>query len=128
MRTFRFFGGSTPVAGEVLAWPFFFALLATSLQAQKTSAGPAGLAWEVQGTWRLEGKDVPVRTGDAVQPGSLLQAAEETAGHSITVLLPDGQRILYECLYFEFVADRQLAGLKRPSLAFGRHICCLKLE
>lgn len=50
--------------------------------------------------------------GDAVQPGSLLQPAEGSSHNSITVLLPDGQRILYEC----FTVKDCARGFRVPAL------------
>jgi len=60
----------------------------------KTSSG---IAWKVQGAWRIDGGTSDLATGDAIQPGSLLFPVEGTPIHSIIILLPDGQRILYEC-------------------------------
>jgi hypothetical protein len=54
----------------------------------------------------------PILTGDAIQPGSLLLPGEASANHSITVLLPDGQRILYEC----FSSEECAHGFRVPSL------------
>ncbi|MEO6965865.1 MAG: chitobiase/beta-hexosaminidase C-terminal domain-containing protein [Acidobacteriaceae bacterium] len=55
---------------------------------------------------------MPIIAGDAMQPGSLLQPGEDTVNHSITILLPDGQRILYEC----FTAEDCARGFRVPSL------------
>jgi hypothetical protein len=82
---------------------------AATMQAKKASAG---LAWHVLGTWQIAGKRTPVRAGDAIEPASLLQPDETTDGHSITILLPDGQRILYEC----FTATDCARGFRVPSL------------
>jgi hypothetical protein len=77
---------------------FAFALPAASLRAQDAvEVSALGVAWKVQGTWQIDGKGAPILTGDAIQPGSLLRPGEETANHSISVFLPDGQSILYEC-------------------------------
>jgi hypothetical protein len=54
----------------------------------------------------------PILTGDSVEPGSLLQPGEGDSSHSITVLLPDGQRILYEC----FTTQDCARGFRVPSL------------
>jgi Fn3 associated len=83
-----------------------------SLQAQKTAAAPSGVAWHVQGTWQVEGRDAPLRTGDAIQPGSLLRPDSVAAQHTIIVLLPDGQRVMYEC----FTVDDCARGFRVPSL------------
>jgi hypothetical protein len=81
----------------------------TMLQANKTSAG---LAWHVQGKWQIGGKSAPIQAGDAIEPASLLQPDETAGDHSITILLPDGQRILYEC----FTAADCARGFRVPSL------------
>jgi len=96
----------------------------TLLRAQKSSEAPPGIAWRVRGSWQVNGKGRPIRTGDDLQPGSLLQPGallqpssllQHGTGadnHSITVLLPDGQRILYEC----FTAEDCSRGFRVPSL------------
>ena len=56
-----------------------------------------GIAWRVIGTWHVQGDNRSISNGDAIAPGALLQPTGEQHDHSITVLLPDGQRILYEC-------------------------------
>jgi hypothetical protein len=72
----------------------------------------AGLAWHVQGRWQLDGTRAPVRAGDAIEPAALLQPDATAGDHSITILLPDGQRILYEC----FTAVDCARGFRVPSL------------
>ena len=73
-----------------------FTLSAASLPAQ--DAGQSlGVVWHVRSLWRIAGKSAPIQIGDAIQPGSLLQPGDLTAAHSITILLPDGQRLFYEC-------------------------------
>ena len=79
---------------------------------QKNPASPAGVAWAVRGTWQVEGKSAPIKTGDSIQPGSLLQPDPVAAPHTIIVLLPDGQRIFYEC----FTVDDCARGFRVPSL------------
>jgi hypothetical protein len=83
-----------------------------SLPGQKTAAPPAGVAWYVKGTWKVEGKGAPIQTGDALQPGSLLQPDPVAAQHTVIVLLPDGQRDMYEC----FTIDDCARGFRVPSL------------
>ncbi len=80
--------------------------------AQKNAASPAGVAWAVKGTWQVEGKDAPIHTGDSIQPGSLLRPDPVAAQHTIIVLLPDGQRVFYEC----FTVDDCARGFRVPSL------------
>jgi hypothetical protein len=75
-------------------------------------APDAGVAWQVLGIWRVAGEAAPIRTGDVIQPTSLLQPAGRSGNHSITVLLPDGQRILYEC----FTEADCARGFRVPSL------------
>jgi hypothetical protein len=53
-----------------------------------------------------------ILTGDAVKPGSLLRPGNVPGNHSITVLLPDGQRILCEC----FTAKDCARGFRVPPL------------
>ncbi len=100
------------LSGSVLLCLSSLLLPAPSLRAQEAKESPAGLAWNVQGLWQAEGKGAPVLTGDPVQPGSLLQPSNGTANHSIIILLPDGQRILYEC----FTAQDCARGFRVPWL------------
>ncbi len=94
---------------KVLVCVLIFATAACSLQAKRSNAG---LAWQVQGTWQFGGKGAPIRTGDAIAPASLLQPSDTAGDHSITVLLPDGQRVLYEC----FTVADCVRGFRVPSL------------
>jgi hypothetical protein len=82
---------------------------ATVLRADKTSSG---IAWHVQGTWRIDSQGAPVHDGDGIEPASLLQPDEAAGSHSIAILLPDGQHILYEC----FTAADCARGFRVPSL------------
>jgi Fn3 associated len=100
------------LSGSVLLCLSSLLLPAPSLRAQEAKESSAGLAWNVQGIWQAEGKGAPILTGDPVQPGSLLQPSNETANHSIIILLPDGQRILYEC----FTAEDCARGFRVPAL------------
>ncbi len=65
--------------------------------AQQLSPAQMGVAWQVEGDWRASDRHGAVHDGDAVAVGSLLQPTGEGADHSIVVLLPDSQRVLYEC-------------------------------
>jgi hypothetical protein len=78
-----------------------FTLSASAALAQRASNRPIGVAWRVSGVWEIEGSNAPIRTGDAIPPGSLLEPGGEPGNHSILVFLPDGQRILYECFLAE---------------------------
>src|SRR6185437_851860 len=93
----------------LLAFTFFPA----SLSAQMSKAiSSAGIAWRVQGSWKIAGQAAPIFSGDAIPPGSLLQPDEKPAPHSITVLLPDGRRFLYEC----FTTEDCARGFRVPAL------------
>ncbi len=91
---------------------FAITFSAAKILAQKVNEAPAGVAWQVQGSWQLIRKSLPIIAGDAIPPGSLLQPHEGTIHPSITILLPDGQRILYEC----FTAEECARGFRVPSL------------
>jgi hypothetical protein len=108
MFSFRQFSYAAPFFRKVLVWLFLFAVGASSLHAETASAG---IAWRVQGTWQAGGKGVPIRAGDAIQPASLLQP-DAAGDHSITIFLPDGQRVLYEC----FTVADCARGFRVPSL------------
>jgi hypothetical protein len=71
----------------LLAVPLF----ANAMQAQTAD----GIAWEVKGNWRVNHTQV-IRRGNPIAPGSLL-ATDSSTNASIVVLLPDGQRLLFEC-------------------------------
>jgi hypothetical protein len=60
----------------------------------------------------VAGKSAPILSGDAIEPGSLLLPDDGTGNHSIMVLLPDGQRIYYEC----FTGEDCARGFRVPSL------------
>jgi hypothetical protein len=109
MLSFRLPNATLPLARKVLACTLLFAGGAASLQAKKAAPG---LAWQVQGIWQVGGKGAPVRTGDAIEPASLLQPDNTASAHSIIVLLPDGQRFLYEC----FTVADCARGFRVPSL------------
>jgi hypothetical protein len=86
--------------------------LAAASSGQGTTKTPIGLAWQVKGLWHVDGQTQPVESGDAIIPGSLLRPELESAGHSITILLPDGQRVLYECFFHSDCAR----GFRIPKL------------
>ena len=79
---------------------------------QENAASPAGVAWAVKGTWRVEGNHAPIHTGDSIQSGSLLRPDPVAVQHTIIVLLPDGQRVFYEC----FTIADCARGFRVPSL------------
>jgi hypothetical protein len=106
MFSIRVFKSKTVFPGTVLL------CLSWLTQAQKARETPQGLAWQVKGTWLAEGQSEPLRAGDFVLPGSLLMPAAVAGDHSITVLLPDGQRVLYEC----FTGEDCARGFRVPPL------------
>ncbi len=55
-----------------------------------------GLVWEMQGSWQLNHEQQHLRMGDDVVPGAVLTSDATTPG-SILVLMPDGQRLLFDC-------------------------------
>lgn len=110
--SFAPFGSSLLLSSSVLLYLFLFALSAHSVPALRAEEAPSGIAWDVRGRWQAEGKGALILAGDSIQPGSLLQPDEGAAYHSITILLPDGQSILYEC----FTAEDCSRGFRVPSL------------
>jgi hypothetical protein len=109
MFSFRFLHWTPSISRKFLACTLLFAAGAGSLHAKAVTPG---LAWQVRGTWQLAGAGKPLRAGDAVPPASLLQPDDSAGAHSITVLLPDGQRVLYEC----FTVADCARGFRVPSL------------
>ena len=98
----------------------FRSLLATALLlfplsglcTQSTEQSASGLAWRVIGAWHVKGESRQLSNGDAVAPRALLIPEAGAGNHSITILLPDGQRVLYEC----FAADDCARGFRVPAL------------
>ncbi len=86
--------------------------LAAASSGQSIPKTPIGLAWQVKGLWHVDGQTQAVESGDAIIPGSLLRPALKSTGHSITILLPDGQRVLYEC-FLDSDCER---GFRIPTL------------
>ena len=82
---------------------------AAEARGQKNSSG---LAWRVIGSWRIAGNARPLSDGDFVPPTALLQPLEDSQKHSVTILLPDGQRVLYEC----FTSRDCERGFRVPAL------------
>ena len=95
-----------------LAVFFGLTMCTLAVRAQHAALAQAGIAWQARGTWRIDGIAGSIRTGDAIPPGSLLLAKDPGTAHSITVLLPDGQRVLYEC----FTEDQCERGFRVPLL------------
>jgi len=90
-------GKRTSFLVKVTTWLLALLCSTGGLNAQQGEQSAAGIAWDVNGSWSFNPQGSLISTGDAIQPGSLLWPINGTANHSITVLLPDGQRILYEC-------------------------------
>ncbi len=57
----------------------------------------SGMVWERHGDWHLNGSSTTLRLGEAIPPGGLVTGSAESSAHSMTILLPDGQRMLCEC-------------------------------
>jgi hypothetical protein len=72
----------------------------------------AALAWDVQGNWHADGNTAVLATADLVFPGALLQADSADTAHSVTILMPDGQRLLFQC----FDASTCARGFRVPAL------------
>lgn len=87
-------------------------VVAPALAVQPDALTPVGIAWRAKGNWRVRGARGLIQSGDAIPPGSLLLPNGPPTPHSIVVLLPDGQRILYEC----FTEEQCERGFRVPSL------------
>jgi hypothetical protein len=72
----------------------------------------AGLAWDVQGNWHADGSAAALATADLVVPGAVLQADSTDTAHSVTILMPDGQRLLCQC----FDSSSCARGFRVPAL------------
>lgn len=88
------------------------AALPAGAQPSQPSPAQIGLAWQVQGDWYANGRQVPIRDGDAIEAGSLLRPTGAAPDHSVAVLLPDGQRVFNEC----FIAQDCVRGFLVPNL------------
>src|ERR1700744_3651636 len=87
------------VRAAVLMCPFLAAGSAPTIVAEGGSSNfdPAGMIWERHGDWHLNGSPDRLRLGELLPPGGLITAGTEDPGHSLIILLPDGQRLLCEC-------------------------------
>src|SRR3984885_11595598 len=77
-------------------------LLCAPAMAPAAASGPpssefSGMVWERHGDWYLNGSSTALRLGEAIPPGGLVTGSAESSAHSMTILLPDGQRMLCEC-------------------------------
>jgi len=86
----------------------------TIVVAENVPPGPdfSGMVWERHGDWHLNGSSESLRLGEAVPPGGLITAGTEASTHSVTILLPDGQRLLCEC----FEAKTCAQGFRVPAI------------
>jgi hypothetical protein len=73
---------------------------------------PVGLAWQVQGQWLGNNGQTAIVNETPIAAGALLQPVGNAPDHSIAILLPDGQRVFYEC----FLAQDCARGFLVPNL------------
>lgn len=73
---------------------------------------PSGMVWEKHGEWHLNGSTAELRLGEAIPPRGLITAGTQSAPHSMTILLPDGQRLLCECYQQEACSQ----GFRIPAI------------
>ncbi|HEY2859819.1 MAG TPA: chitobiase/beta-hexosaminidase C-terminal domain-containing protein [Terracidiphilus sp.] len=86
--------------------------MAQRARAQAARQTEPGFAWDVRGTWQVSGGSIGIRNGDAVAAGALLLPDVSASEHSITILLPDGQRVLYQC----YTTEDCERGFRVPAL------------
>jgi hypothetical protein len=74
-----------------------------------------GIAWEVHGHWRLNQTQNFLLRGDPVSQGVLLTADTSTSA-SLVILMPDGQRLIFDCYNSHTCAQgfRVPALMKKP--------------
>lgn len=66
-------------------------------QTQPASSQARGLVWKVQGAWSTANGRKILVAGDSVSPGDLLQPDSSGTQHTLIALLPDGQRLFFDC-------------------------------
>jgi hypothetical protein len=103
--------GSAPIRAFVILAAVLAGVTAPSAARPHASA-QAGIAWQVQGEWRANDSSEAIRGGDAVEAGSLLQPVGTAGAHAVAVLLPDSQRVFYEC----FTQEDCARGFRVPHL------------
>lgn len=86
--------------------------IASASDAKQKHEQAFGIVWRVQGRWFDQGNKEVLHNGDAVFPRALLLPDQDSGSHSITVLLPDGQRVLYAC----YLATDCARGFRVPEL------------
>lgn len=89
-----------------------FLLLLFSAALSATATEYSGLVWKRQGDWHLNGSSAGLRLGEAIPQGGLITASGAGA-HSLVILLPDGQRLLFEC-YQEQTCNQ---GFRVPAIS-----------
>jgi hypothetical protein len=106
------------VIGSVLVFGGFLAY-GTAQGVAAADEAPSGMVWERHGEWHLNGSSAVLRLGESIPPGGLLTAGAENPSHSMTVLMPDGQRMLCECYEAKSCSQgfRVPAITPRPSAA-----------
>jgi hypothetical protein len=75
---------------------FLLCLPLFSLVFAATATEYSGLVWRRQGDWHLNGSSAGLRLGESIPQGGLITASG-AGPHSLVILLPDGQRLLFEC-------------------------------
>jgi hypothetical protein len=91
---------------------FFLCPLLFSLALAAAATGFSGMVWKRQGDWRLNGSSAGLRLGESIPQGGLITASG-AGPHSLVILLPDGQRLLFECYQEQTCAQ----GFRVPSIA-----------
>lgn len=84
-----------------------------SMHAEARRITADGIVWSVAGVWEANNESGQLTSGDMIRPGSLLHPKGDSGNHSISILLPDGRRILYEC----FQAADCARGFRVPLLS-----------
>ncbi len=74
------------------AWPVIILFISSAAWLHAED----GIVWKVQGDWRISNTQDSLRKGEPVAPGALLTASTSTTA-TVLILLPDGQRLLFDC-------------------------------
>jgi hypothetical protein len=85
------------LVGEILLSALLVCEPAIAVAVGAPSSELSGMVWERHGDWHLNGSSNALRLGEAIPPGGLVTGGVESSAHSMTILLPDGQRMLCEC-------------------------------
>lgn len=100
---------SLVISGSVLLAATF---ISSPVHGRAAGSPAPGLAWDVQGVWNVADATAATHTGDPVWPGALLRPDNASSAHSITVLLPDGQSVHFQC----FAPKDCARGFRVPAL------------